>query len=69
MVAILIWVSRNGLTEKAIFEPRYKDDKAECHADIQRKLTGGRRNSKYKSPEVDHAHLRTIKEVRVTGEE
>lgn len=53
MVAILIWVSRNGLPEKAIREPRYKDDKAECHADIQRKLTGGRRNSKYKSPEVD----------------
>lgn len=34
MVAILIWVSRNGLPEKAICEPRYKDDKAECHADI-----------------------------------
>lgn len=34
MVAILIWVSRNGLPEKAIREPRYKDDKAECHADI-----------------------------------
>lgn len=69
MIAILMWMSRNGLTEKAILGPRYKDNKAECQADIQRKHTKGRRNSKYKCPEVDHWNIQGPSNKSVTGDE